>query len=333
MLGRSVPVFVLIGVACLSAQVPAALAAYQDQYYAGMRALKDGRYTEARPLLQAAYDGARTPSEDVMWKGRTAFGLGSLTRSTGNSVLAEKLQREAISLLQSDGEPSPLLGLALNGLGEALLEQAKFDEAEQVTTKALRILEHEPTLKDWAFLCRRHLAESRLMQQDFAGAEKLLTALVADERRETTAPDLPAALSDLGRVYAVQNRWKEAETLLRESVDRNLPLGELSGALADARVTLATLYRVSGHNERALPLLRKALKTYETIGDPHSASVYVQLGWCAFAEHKYMVAHDYLQKAVDVAGEASLSEALVSKLKEELATVGPAFATAGRSRR
>jgi tetratricopeptide (TPR) repeat protein len=329
LLGRSVSVFVLIGVGCVSAQ----LLDWQEQYFAGMRALQEGRYADAHTSLHAAYDRARAASADDEWMARTSFGLASLARTQGDCGMAERLQRAAITLLEGRGEPSPLLAMAWNGLGEALLEQARIDEAEPLVTKALRVFESDSRTKEGAFLCRRHLAEIRFMHEDYAGAETLLKALIADERREPAAADLVSALGVLGRTYMIQHRWTESELLLREAMERDLPLGEQSPALADSRVTLATLYRVQGHIERAEPLLRKSIKTYQAIGDPHAAMAYAQLGWCALAERKYMTARDLLQKAVDVAAHASMSEALVSKLRDEVAAIGPSFAQATRSRR
>src|SRR5437016_787381 len=162
---RSVFVFVLIGGASFSAQ----LVDYREQYFAGMRAIQQGRYAEARVSLQAVYDHARTPPSDDDWKARTAFGLGSLSRAEGDCHKAEQLHREATTLLEHrSGPPSPLLALVSNGLGEALLEQTRYDEAEEALTQALRIAESGPEMKQLAFLSRRHLAEIQFMRQDLA---------------------------------------------------------------------------------------------------------------------------------------------------------------------
>jgi tetratricopeptide (TPR) repeat protein len=316
--GRSVFVFVLIGGASVSAQ----LTDYQEQYFVGMRAMQQGRYVEAHASLQALYERARTLPSDDEWKVRAVYGLGSLSRMEGDCRKAEQLQREATTLLEHrGGPPSPIHAFVANGLGEALLEQARYDEAEEAFTHALRIAESDPEMKQVAFLCRRHLAEIQFMRQDFAGAEKLFKKLIADERMEHVYGDLAGVLDVLGRLYLTEHRWREAEPLLREAVERDLQSGEQSPALADSRTTLATLYRVEGHIDRAEPLLRKALKTYETNGDAHAATVYVQLSWCALAEHKYMTARELLQKAVDVAVGGSMSEVFVSRLRDELAAV------------
>lgn len=327
----SVSVFVLAGMACASAQVPQ----WQQQLDAGMSAFKSGRYTEARTLLQSAYDGTRAPGSgaDGTWRARAAYELGSLARTQGDCAASERFQVEARTILETEGGNAALLAMVWNGLGEALLEQGRFDESEKWFALAVPAFERDPAMKNGAYLGRRHLAEIRIMRQDFNGAEQALMTLIVNERREASAPDLPGALGDLGRLYMMDHRWKDAESLLREAMDRDLKLGEHNPALADSQTALATLYRVEGRIERAEPLLRKALKTYEISGDPHAAAVYAQLGWCALAEHKDMTAREFLDKAVDVAAAASMPEGYVSRLRAEAAAVEPAYAESVRPRR
>lgn len=328
LLGRSVSVFALIGAGWAGAEV----SGWEELYVAGMRALNEGRYPEAREKMQAAYDRARKPPADEPARARTAYGLGAVLRALGDCGSAEQLQREARAILEARGDSSVLLAMVWKCLGETLMEQEKYDDAGLAFQAALRVPAQEPAMRQCVFLCRRHLAEIQFLRQDIAGAEELLKGVIADARQAPESADLAGALGSLARVYMVEHRFAEAEKLLREAVDRDLPRGEQSLALADSRVTLATLYRVEGRLERAEPLFRRALKTYETSRDPHASMVYLQLGWCALAEHKYMVAREFMQKAVDIAAQAPMPDPIVSKLRDELASVGAVFARSTKSR-
>ena len=314
---------------------------WQEQYFAGMHALGEGRFVEADLALQGAYDRARKPPADEMWVARTLYGLGSLARTRGDCRTAERLQSEAGTMLEGLGagvgverrhDRAILLAMVWNELGESLLEQGRLDEAVKLVTKAQGVFEQDATARQWGLLCRRHLAEVQIMRSDLAGAEESLKKLIADERLEPASTELTSALGLLGRLYIIERRFSEAESMLQEAGSRALAHGEKSLSFADTRVAMATLYRVQGRLERAEPLLRKSLKIYEATGDPRAAEAYAELGRCAMTERKFMTAHNLFAKAVDAAAKASMPDIVLSRLRDDLAAAGPTYANAERSR-
>jgi len=301
---------------------------WQEKYWAGMRGLQEGRYVDARAALQSAYDAAQQLPASDPWKARAAFGLGSFALSRGNIAWAERLHNDARIMLEGQGEASPLLAMVWNGLGEIFMEQSRLEEAEDVIGKALSVFGRDPKLSGCAFLSRRRLAEIRVMRQDYAGAEQMLQALLADERQAPAASDveLPATLRIMGHLYIMQNRLAEAEPLLREAMTLQLARNQ-NLAAADTMVTLSGLYRLEGRLERAAPLLRKAVKCYEQAGDPHAVSAYVELARCAAAEKKYLTARNLLQKAIDMARKGPMSDVLIARFEQDLASIMPEFAS------
>ena len=328
MIGRCLSILALIAAASVSAQ----LVDWQEQYFAGMRALQEGRYLEARTLLDVAYDRARTPPVDEIWTARTAFGVGSLAGAEGDAAKATDLLDQARYILERRADSQVLLASVLNGLGEAYLDEARWDDAEQVFSRAAKIFESDAAWKRGAFLSRRHLAEIRFMHEEYDACERLLKPLIAEERQDAGGEDLASALTVLGRVYTVQRRWKDGERAFREAVEIRVHVSEDSAGLADTQLALATLYRSEGHPERAEPLLRKCIKRYETRADPRVVGAYLQLSWCARDDGKYGTAKELLQKAIAIASKASMAEVAMRKLRQELADVAPEYAKTQSSR-
>ncbi len=317
--GRSVSVLALIGTAWINAQV----SGWKQKYDAGMAALQEGRYADARALLETA---AR--SGDGATRGRAAYGLGSVCLSEGRFEEAERFFNEAKATLEPLGGPAVQLAVIWNGLGEVYLNQTRLDDAEKATRRAMSLFEGAPEVHPCMFLCRRHLAEICFMGQDYAGAKKLLKELIADER---TFPNeskgmLGATLSVLARTYLMQNRLAEAEPVAKESMELQRQFGEQSPAYADSLVLMAGVYRLEHRLERAEPLPRKALKIYERIGDPRDVFAYRELGCESATEGKYLMARDYFEKALDTARKASMTERVTSTLEKDLVSVQPLVA-------
>jgi non-specific serine/threonine protein kinase/serine/threonine-protein kinase len=83
-------------------------------------------------------------------------------------------------------------------------------------------------------------------------------------------PLLKARLMDtIGNVYRGLGAYAEAEPLLLESLDlRQRMLGPEDPDIAEALVSLATLYREKGDADQALPLLQRAVRIQEGAGEP-----------------------------------------------------------------
>src|SRR5713101_5769828 len=114
-LARGVSVFALIGAAWINAQV----SDWRQKYDAGMAALQEGRYADARALLETVYDAAR--SSDGQTRARAAYGLGSLCLGEGRFAEAERFFNEAIAILGPLPGPIAQLAIFWNGLGEVYI--------------------------------------------------------------------------------------------------------------------------------------------------------------------------------------------------------------------
>ncbi len=292
----------------------------QARFARGLEALKQGRFRDAHADLVAAYDALRPLDARDERRCVAAFALASLNFQEGDLRAAEQHYQEAAC----GKEDTELAAMSFNGLAEAYLSEMRAAEAETALRKALAYLDSKPSANSLALVARRHLAEARIVQGDRANGERMLKALIEDGGKLQPDQQLTAAItfSDLGRLYLDQERFDEAEDVLRQAVEISRKFGEKHPTYADTIVSLATLFRVRGQTERAEPLLRKALKIYDQAGDPKSVTVLAELGACALVDHKYVTAKQHYEKALQMTRQTYGQEhVLAARLEASVATV------------
>jgi len=135
------------------------------------------------------------------------------------------------------------------GLGEALLNQGQFAEAEQAYRAALDQDERfTPALVG--------LGVARAAQSDAAGAEKAFREALRMQ------PGMAEANNSLGRLLQSQGKWEEAAQAYRQAV-------AAQPGLAVARFNLASVLARQQKEDEAINQLRQAVKDDPALADAH----------------------------------------------------------------
>jgi len=272
-------------------------------YKQGLAAFDAGRYNEAAQALTAAVDQAREFSPVDARFVKSAYTLALAYYVQGQPALAEPLYLEAKSAVETMGESGrPLLGYVLEALGELRMQQARWQESEQLLGRAVTVCgETHGETHSCTLTARRRLGELLSMQGRNGEAEELFNQLIGTMRQARSSPELLAgALTNLAGVYNAQGRFELAEPLLKESLAVASQHDMTGPAVADSLVDLGQLYRLEGDSARAEPLLKKALVIYEKANDPHQAGALNELGLMAMDEKKFATARDYLSRSLSV---------------------------------
>jgi tetratricopeptide (TPR) repeat protein len=89
--------------------------------------------------------------------------------------------------------------------------------------------------------------------------------------RQTGCPELPVILNNLGSLYYMTVRYREAEPVLREAIALAPATGGNADRLASALANLATVYRAEARYAEAVPLYERALKVRQA--DPETPAL------------------------------------------------------------
>lgn len=273
-------------------------------YGDGVNAFRAGRYQESVKWLAAASQQAGDfPAGDVR-RPQTQAVLAMAFQFTGQISQAEKLFREAKSSLEGSREQQPvLLAFTLDGLGELYHQHGDLQQADQLLRRAVDLCASSSGAGSaCAITALRHLGELQAALNHMAEAERLLQQDVDVLRKN---PDIdPAALAtalrNLAGVYLLQARYKTAEPLFEESLKISSGPGQASGALADSLVGMARLRRLEHDPDRALPLLNRAVRIYESTGDTSLATSLHELGLVSIDTGKFATARSFLERSLDL---------------------------------
>ncbi|MDR3698866.1 MAG: tetratricopeptide repeat protein [Candidatus Sulfopaludibacter sp.] len=230
-------------------------------------------------------------------------------------VQAERLYREAIRIWRGMGSRYDAhtattlfnLGSVLCNEGDARQGVQVLEEASELHRRALGA-KHIRTVRNLSLLGYAYVQAG-----DLDRADATLTEALADEK-ELYPNDLVLAetLLSLSLSQRLRGKLDDALQLGEESLSAALRTGgELTGDAALAYENVATVHRLAGRPQRALPLFRKARFIYEhTLGpdSPPLESLISQEGLALFEDGEVGLAGQELSQAVQaltLAGPAS----------------------------
>ena len=154
--------------------------------------------------------------------------------SRGRYPAAEEYYRRAIAIFEKSLGPDDLLVAAtLEGNAELMWQEKRFGQARHDIERAITIREKKPGQDRAVAVNLNNLAFFYVKELRYSEAEPIaLRASALLER--TTGPDYPdvaANLQILGRIRKAQGRYREAEPLLKRSLDiRNAAMGLVTSA-------------------------------------------------------------------------------------------------------
>jgi tetratricopeptide (TPR) repeat protein len=270
----------------------------------GIDACAAGRHQVARQVLEPLLQSGVLPPGDLR-RLLVADVLAISDRALGDTASATSLHLSVLSAAdQSTQQGQVLIVSALHNLANIRALEGRWDEAGSLLDRALALSRtvYGPNTPETArvsldFGCLL------LAQQNAAEAVPLLEMALAALRPGPFGSDLLLTMAHLGEAYTALGRLAEAEPLLQEAVALATQMRGADPALGDALAGLAALHRRRGHDERAEPLLRKALDIYAHGGVPSStraANVLSQLGSIRLNEGKNLDAEQYFRRALNM---------------------------------
>jgi len=297
--GRS---FVLAAFLIPVAGVAQATPDWSTNYKNGVAAFSSGHYKDAISLLAAAAEQARTLNQSDINLAQISHALAMSYQFNGDPGHAEPLYLQAKSIFESLGPGARgQLATTLTGLGLVRVEQEKWQEAEELFTRALDLCPANKTPDRCSLTAMRHLGDLFAAQGRPDDAVKVLEPAVRTAR-ETTGLDAglrDALLRSLGYAYMLNSSYSRAEPLLRESLESASKNGDQDLAYADSLMSLGRLYRLRHDAARAAPLVKKARAAYEAAGDPLMSTAWSELGIIAIDQGKYTTARDLFNLALE----------------------------------
>ena len=241
-----------------------------------------GRYSEAEPFHKRALEiNQRQDGENHPDTARSLTNLAINYKERGRYAEAEPLYKQALDIVAPNGLHAALL---MNNLAFLDQEQYRYAEAEELYLKALDLHKARTGGKDDEYmasplqnLARLYYFQSR--EAEPLEKQKLLEkaesfakrALRIDEQSDPDHPETGASLNMLGAIYSDQNRFNEAEPLLKRALviyekglSRNHPW------TAECMHDLATLYERQQRYDEAEPLRNHTIDVYRQSGaEPH----------------------------------------------------------------
>jgi tetratricopeptide (TPR) repeat protein len=257
--------------------VPCAVGAepteWREHLDAGWRACQDGKYDEARKLLDQAGTEAEQFEKDDPRRALTLASQAWLAAKTGQADGAQALSLRALAIYNLMKPEDADAARGLNILALLSLGRKQYPEAEALAQRSLHAQEQasgpEHPLLVPLLTNSANIYEA---QGKFAAAEPLYQrALTIQEKTlGMERVELVPTLDRLGALNRSRGKLAEAETYYR----RSLAICEKSAATAERVAqeisTLAGVCYAAGKDAEAEPLYRRALKLRtEALGEDH----------------------------------------------------------------
>jgi tetratricopeptide (TPR) repeat protein len=230
---------------------------------------KAGRFELAAEFMETVIAAARTDDESERLAGalrkRAEIAMDVGDYSSALAMIEESRSDES-GVSEMDRARSEMQHAAI------LRRLDRLDEAEALYLQSLDRFRSEDAdlevpilLNSLAVLARR--------RGDLAGAERYYTdSIAAREAIDSRVnPDVAATLSNLGRLFVMQDRYDEALEVLNESLAQHIALfGEEHFNVAYPLVSLAQAQRKLGNLDQAMTTIDRAVGTIEReVGSGH----------------------------------------------------------------
>lgn len=279
---------------------------WKAAFQIGVTAHREENYKKAVEYLEAALHQIESAAIRGTERASVLHFLAIAYQKVGEVRKADAMFQDTLAEWQrAHAEDTAEYAASLSNLAALRQDQSRFDEAESLLLRALAI--HRRVLgaqdpRTASSLSR--LADVYLMRNDLVRAEQALDQAIAVH--QTLPPEDQERLytqRNLGLLYVAQGRYDRAEATLLEVARRTRASGERSATYAGALGDLGALYRISGDNARALPLLRRTVYLYEqTVGPDHplTALALCSLGQVDAAGKKYLQAEQEFRRAIGI---------------------------------
>lgn len=245
-----------------------------------------GRFEEAeRMLLARSAEVEADPNATALeseW--------GTLAEFYGNRnrlAEAERYYLKVIAINEAEGEDM-MVAVYRYGLADIYIRQGRLEAARQEFEKYYNEFAPDGSFSTFAPAAVAGLARIYRLQGDAPRAEKLLLDVLA-------LGEEPVAVTELASLYVQQGRYDEAQPLLNQLVDNNVPIGGYF-VKTNYYEILADLYLALGADEEARSIYVAVLSEY---GSDASPGVVVSLLTRIAECERQMDLFSYSQMTVD----------------------------------
>jgi tetratricopeptide (TPR) repeat protein len=211
------------------------------------------------------------------------YAMGLLFGETGRHAQAIAAFQKALRLVEQQPNPPPaVMAKVLMCLGNAYLQQSRFQEGEPILRRAWHAAIHAyglGTLQVAYVECGLAVIESARGQLRAAEARLRRALPILEAALGRDHPGVAAIFIDLAETVRRQGRYAEAQALAERGVKSMAALGDGPIVVGDALVTLANTISSQGRYARAEPLFRRALTIFfaDSWRERHADSVRLDL--------------------------------------------------------
>lgn len=246
--------------------------------------LQIDRWQAAEQILK---EGGSKISKSSRFSGLVEAKLGYVYTYTGLFGKATNCFTNSIPAIEQHyGETSKEYQLTLANYGALLMEQGKYDRAEEVLAEVIKVMENSDWEEKDLLTANAHnnisltyqaLGQYEQAESSFEGVLRQDSATIG-----ISHPDFAITLSNLGQLYTQEGKYENSETVLLKAIEI-LRVNEEGNTLSYAIKlnNLAKNYIAWNQPARAIELLQEALKIIENeLGKkaPEYATVLFNLG-------------------------------------------------------
>lgn len=231
--------------------------------------------------------------------------LGYVYSFTGLYSRSTRCFTEALPILQQHyGDTSPEYQLTMSNYGNLLMQQGKYDKAEELIATSLETIQASdwPDKEQLYYAGLNNLTLAHQMLGQFAAAESSFNRILRSDSATlgATHPEFATTLSNLGILYTDEKKFTESERVLRQAIEilRNSQ-DTVSLSFAKKLNNLARNFQQANQPEPAIPMLQQALMIFKTqLGkkSPEYATALFNLGTAMLATDA-KAGYGYLKEA------------------------------------
>jgi predicted ATPase/class 3 adenylate cyclase/uncharacterized protein HemY len=238
--------------------------------------------------------------------------LGHLALRRGDYDAAQELLEEGLRLSVATGSLT-MQALNLNNMGVLAYERGRYPEARQLQERSLAIFEQLGD--DWgAAMSLNDLGNVVFEQGDYEEARALYERGLALLEKLGDRAGRAAVLVHLGQIAHNRSDYATAKRVYEQSLEAFRDLGDRRGT-ADALHNLGKVAFRQGNFDAARTLFEESLTLRNELNDKRAvAESRNNLGLVALAREDYMYADDQLRRSLDLWREVGNSAAIPTGL-------------------
>jgi tetratricopeptide (TPR) repeat protein len=232
---------------------------------------------------------------------------GWMAWTMGDCQRAEKWLKQLVAIREEKGKEDEKLALALNELAVVHVNQGRYEEAETLYKRSLKISEKalgEGHVEVATIL--NNLSALYQIQNRYEEAELLhkRSLEIKEKILGKEHPDVASSLNNLAELYRIQRRYEEAELLHTRSLKiRQEKLGEDHPDVAITLNNLAVLYESQHRYKEAALLYKQSLAIVKKVlgnEHPYIASSLNNLAKLYYLQGRYAEAEPLYQRALAI---------------------------------